>query len=67
MFAEVLPRELLAEHPLAQVRGESNRLRLEIEPGEEILISGKGTGRWPTSKSVFADLMEIYNYRIGTK
>ncbi len=67
VLAEVLPRELPAEHPLAQVRGESNRLRLELESGEEILVSGKGAGRWPTSESVFADLMEIFHYRIGTK
>lgn len=67
VFAEVLPRELPAEHPLAQVRGENNRLRLELESGEELLVSGKGAGRWPTSESVFADLMEIYRYRIGTK
>jgi homoserine dehydrogenase len=67
VFAEVLPRELPAEHPLAQVQGENNRLRLELESGEELLVSGKGAGRWPTSESVFADLMEIYRYRIGTK
>lgn len=67
VLAEVLPRELPAEHPLAQVRDESNRLLLELESGEEILVSGKGAGRWPTSESVFADLMEIFHYRIGTK
>ena len=65
VFSEVLPRELPAEHPLAQVRGESNMLRLELESGEELLVKGKGAGRWPTSESVFADLMEIYRYRIG--
>ena len=63
MFAEVLPQELPSEHPLASVRGESNRLRLEFESGEEILLSGKGAGRWPTSESVFADLMDVYRYR----
>jgi homoserine dehydrogenase len=30
-------------------------------------VSGKGAGRWPTSESVFADLMEIFHYRIGTR
>lgn len=65
VFAEVLPRELPAEHPLAQVHGESNMLRLELESGEELLVKGKGAGRWPTSESVFADLMEIYHYRMG--
>jgi homoserine dehydrogenase len=64
VFAQVTPEELPAEHPLAQVRGESNMLRLELETGEELLVSGKGAGRWPTSESVFADLMEIYCYRL---
>jgi homoserine dehydrogenase len=63
--AEVLPRELPAAHPLAQVRGENNMLRLELETGEELLVSGKGAGRWPTSESVFADLMDIFRYRNG--
>ena len=66
-FAEVVPRKLPAEHPLARVQGESNMLRLELDSGEELLVSGKGAGRWPTSESVFADLMEIYRYRVRTQ
>lgn len=67
VFAEVVPRELPAEHPLARAQGESNMLLLELESGEELLISGKGAGRWPTSESVFADLMEVYLYRVRTQ
>jgi len=65
--AEGVPQKLPAEHPLARVQGESNMLRLELESGEELLVSGKGAGRWPTSESVFADLMEIYRYRVRTQ
>jgi homoserine dehydrogenase len=63
LAAAVSPREIATDDPLANLRGENNLLRLVLKTGEEITITGKGAGRWPTTESVFADLMDIYRYR----
>jgi len=57
--ASVKPVELPFDHPLAQVSGVENRLIVEPEVGERIVVSGKGAGRWPTTEAVMADLFEI--------
>jgi len=62
--AAVRPVRLPAEDPLAQVRGANNLLRLRLEAGDTVVVTGRGAGRWPTSESVFADVMEIYRYRL---
>lgn len=62
--AAVQPVRLPADDPLAQVRGANNLLRLRLESGDTVVVTGRGAGRWPTSESVFADVMEIYRYRL---
>jgi homoserine dehydrogenase len=62
--ATVRPVRLPANGPLAQVRGANNLLRLKVESGDTVVVTGRGAGRWPTSESVFADVMEIYRYRL---
>lgn len=57
--ASVRPIELASDHPLAQVHGVENRLVVEPEIGEPIVISGAGAGRWPTTEAVMADLLEF--------
>lgn len=57
--ASVRPVELLLSHPLAQVSGAENRLLVEPEVGEPLIVSGTGAGRWPTTESVMADLFDI--------
>jgi homoserine dehydrogenase len=57
--ASVAPVELPLSHPLAQVKGAENRLILEPEVGEPIVVSGTGAGRWPTTEAVLADLFEV--------
>lgn len=57
--ASVKPVELPIDHPLAQVRDEKNRLVVEPEEGDAIVVSGKGAGRWPTTEAVMADLFDI--------
>jgi len=62
--ATVRPVCLAVDDPLAQVRGANNLLRLRLESGDAVVVTGRGAGRWPTSESVFADVMEIYRYRL---
>ena len=57
--ASVAPVELPFNHPLAAVTGVGNRLIVEPELGEPIIVSGPGAGRWPTTESVMADLFEL--------
>ena len=57
--AEIAPRALAADHPLAQVRGEENRCRIVLADGESVVLSGRGAGRAPTSLAVVADVSDI--------
>ena len=57
--ASVKPVDLPMSHPLAQVRDADNRLLIEQESGEQLVISGRGAGRWPTTEAVMADLFDI--------
>jgi homoserine dehydrogenase len=45
--------------PLGQLENEWNAAIIEFADGSTQVISGKGAGRWPTSESVFADLLEL--------
>jgi homoserine dehydrogenase len=63
IVAEVGPMFLPAHHPLAQVKREENRILIQPLAGTPVVVDGKGAGRWPTSESVFADIMEIYRLR----
>lgn len=57
--ASVKPVELPLNHALAQVNGAENRLIVQPEVGEAIVVSGAGAGRWPTTEAVMADLLDI--------
>src|SRR3989442_11421857 len=57
--ASVKPVELPLNHPLAQVSGAGNRLIIKPEVGEQLVLSGTGAGRWPTTEAVMADLFDI--------
>jgi homoserine dehydrogenase len=58
--AEVRPVALPEAHPLAGARGEENRIQVQPRVGQTILLHGKGAGRWPTSLSVMADLLDLH-------
>jgi homoserine dehydrogenase len=59
LAASVAAVELPLHHPLAEVSGAENRLIVQPELGEPMVISGTGAGRWPTTESIMADLFEI--------
>jgi homoserine dehydrogenase len=55
----VTPVQLEPTHPLAQVKGVSNRLLIETTDGQVQVITGRGAGRWPTTEAVLADLIDL--------
>lgn len=48
-----------ADDPLAAARGEQNVCVIGCESGARHVVRGAGAGRWPTTESVFADLLDI--------
>jgi len=42
-----------------RLRNEWNAAIIELEDGSSVTVRGKGAGRWPTSESVLADLLEL--------
>ena len=48
-----------ADDPLGQLENEWNAAVIECIDGTTQVIKGKGAGRWPTSESVLADLLEL--------
>lgn len=59
VFAEVTIEALPAAHPLAGAKNEENRFLVTDADGHVHAVYGKGAGRWPTTASVFADIMDL--------
>jgi homoserine dehydrogenase len=57
--ARVLLEPVAPDDPLFDLPGESNAVVIERGDGSREVITGKGAGRWPTSESVVADLLEL--------
>ena len=57
--ARVRLLELDATHPLGVPRGEDNAVSIGTEDGEQIVLTGRGAGRWPTTEAVIGDLLEL--------
>lgn len=57
--ATVRPVEVAADHPFANTRGAENCLLIETETRGEIIVRGRGAGRYATTESVIADLFDI--------
>lgn len=60
LIVSVSPQTLESTDPLFHSLGTQNRIAVTLETGEVFSASGAGAGRWPTSESVFADLMDIW-------
>jgi homoserine dehydrogenase len=58
--AKVEPIMIPSTHPLGGAMGAENRVLIDASGGDPILLAGKGAGRWPTSLSVFADLVDLW-------
>jgi homoserine dehydrogenase len=57
--ASVRPQVVDAGHPFAQIRAEQNCLICETVDGRQFVLRGRGAGRWPTTNSVIADLLQL--------
>ena len=63
--ASVAPVELPLNHSLAQVTGAENRLIVQPEAGDPVVVSGTGAGRWPTTEAVMADLFDLKRQQVA--
>jgi homoserine dehydrogenase len=61
--AQVRPALLSEQHALAGAFREENRALVFFDQGPPLLLSGKGAGRWPTTESVVADILDLYRER----
>ena len=59
----VNPHNVLSGEASGAFWGKPNRLIVQPELGDAIVVSGTGAGRWPTTESVMADLFEIRRRR----
>ncbi|MFG0313311.1 MAG: homoserine dehydrogenase, partial [Phycisphaerales bacterium] len=57
--ASVTVQPLQSFPELANTRDEWNHAEVQLTEGHRITVRGKGAGRWPTSESVLADLLEL--------
>jgi len=61
--ARVRVESLEPGDPLESLENEWNAAVVTFEDGSSTVVRGKGAGRWPTSESVFADLLECSRER----
>jgi homoserine dehydrogenase len=59
VFGQIQLEAVSADDPFAQTRGEWNKLVIKRATGEEIIVSGRGAGRWPTTEAIVADLLDV--------
>lgn len=55
----VAPIVVNASTPLGSLAAEENAAILRTRSGREIIVRGKGAGRWPTSEAVLGDLLQL--------
>jgi len=57
---------LLPHDPLFGCTKEANRLVVETEGHRQIVVDGKGAGRWPTTVSVIGDALQCRRAELKT-
>ncbi len=58
--ASVSLERVPAGDALSDLPGATNRVAFTSARGEQTVVTGSGAGRWPTSESVMADLLELW-------
>ena len=56
---EIRLEPVAAGDGFAAITEEWNRLAIKRTTGEEIAVTGRGAGRWPTTEAMMADLFEL--------
>lgn len=59
VFGQLQLEALDTRDPLAQVPPEWNRLLVTRSDGQDVVIQGRGSGRWSTVEAVMADLLDV--------
>jgi homoserine dehydrogenase len=59
VFGQLQLEALDTRNPLAQVQPEWDRLLITRSNGQEVVIQGRGCGRWPTTEALMADLLDV--------
>lgn len=61
VICRVAPMALPVSHPLAQVNGSLNTVRVEGEPLGAVTLTGPGAGPGPTASAVMGDIAKLFN------
>ena len=61
VICRVSPMALPVSHPLAQVNGSLNTVRIEGEPLGAVTLTGPGAGPGPTASAVMGDIAKLFN------
>ncbi|MBM0103703.1 hypothetical protein JM946_03060 [Steroidobacter sp. S1-65] len=59
VFGQLQMETLGKYDPLAQGSPEWNKLLITRSNGQELLIQGRGAGRWPVTEALMADLLDV--------
>ncbi len=65
VFGQLQLEALDRRDPLAQVQPEWNGLLITRSNGQEVVIQGRGDGRWPTTEALMADLLDVRFARLA--
>ncbi|MCI4646179.1 MAG: homoserine dehydrogenase [Hyphomonadaceae bacterium] len=61
VICRVAPMALPVSHPLAQVNGSLNTVRIEGAPLGAVTLTGPGAGPGPTASAVMGDIAKLFN------
>ncbi|HEY0684154.1 MAG TPA: hypothetical protein VGD45_17610 [Steroidobacter sp.] len=66
VFGQLQMETLERQDPLAQGSPEWNRLLITRSNGQELVIQGRGGGRWPVTEALMADLLDVRFAQLAT-